>query len=262
MRGQTNIDMQIAARALIDWWSLAGVDASIADEPRNWLRPRAPPPMAPAHNAVAASPFVPAPIDHVPMPAAPAAPPVPAMPDTLSAFEYWVAQDDHQPENAWSTARLAPVGNPGADLMIIADMPDSRDMLARAAFTDAPGRLLDAMLAAIGLTREKCYFASLSMARPPGGMASEAEWAQLAHRMRRHISLVGPRRVLLLGEKTSRALLAVDGGGLSETLRIVNHDGGTVSGIALYHPRFLLEHPAAKAMCWAGLRNLIEERSA
>lgn len=258
MRGLSSISTVDAARALIDWWSLAGVDEAVAEAPRNWLRPvakaaqAAPQATYPEHGDRT---LVPA----TPLPAAPAAP---VMPDTLSAFEGWLAEATDLPEAQWSTNRIAPVGNPAPALMIVSDMPDTRDMLSRTLFTDAPGRLLDSMLRAIGLERQRCYIASLSMSRAPGAVVSDADWARLAARMRRHISLVGPRRVLLLGDKTARALLSADGGQVSSSLRSVNHDGGTVSAIATYHPRFLLEHPEAKGVCWTGLRKLIEEAKA
>src|SRR3546814_2457178 len=61
--------------------------------------------------------------------------------------------------------------------------------------------------------------------------------------MRTYVMLAAPRRLLLLGDRTIRALLpAADSGS-----RVFNHDGGTLPVFATFHPRLLLGQPAAKA---------------
>ncbi|MEJ7926554.1 uracil-DNA glycosylase family protein [Sphingobium sp. AN641] len=237
MRGQLQDNAAAAADAYMAWWTLAGVDCAVGETAIDWLRPAKIQP----------------PVIRMPPP------PAPAAPTDLDAFHGWLQSDANQPESRWPGARLIPVGAAGASLMVVTDMPDPSDVQAGALFTGAPGQLLDAMLRAIGLARADIYLASLALARPPGGMMDVADADALAARMRAHIALATPRRLLLLGDRTIRALGPMDGDAHMNGLRPFNHDGGSVSAIATFHPRLLLQQPAAKAECWRALQCLIEE---
>ncbi len=146
--------------------------------------------------------------------------------------------------------------------MVIADMPDPEDGDAGQLFSGDAGHLFDAMMRAIGLSRADLYLCTLATARPAGGLFSPADSAQLAFRMRRQIALVQPKRLLLLGDKTNRALLSANDMAnpvrSAKSLHALNHEGGIVDAVATFHPRLLLRQPAAKAESWRALQNLIE----
>jgi uracil-DNA glycosylase family 4 len=231
-------DVAATADAYMAWWSLAGVDCAIAETPVNWLRPVVSPSPAPG-PAIAA--------------------PGRERPSTLEAFTTWAISDPTRPERNWPGAPILPAGGPDAPLMIIGDMPDQADMAAGALFSGKAGELLDAMLRAIGLTRAQTMIAPLFFARPPGGMVEAADLETAATRMRLLISLATPARVLLLGDRATKALAGATDGG--DGLRPLNHDGGTVASIATFHPRLLLGQPAAKAECWRALSLLIEDEA-
>lgn len=242
MRGAMEFQTDHPIGNLLGWWALAGVDAPIADEPASWLDRPAPP--APAS--------VPATIPDVILPQG-------EMPFNLPEFLAWLKNSPDVPEAAWTGERILPddriIGDiEGRRIMLISDMPDMEDMQATSLFSGAVGTLLDAMLRAIGLSRESIYLCALASARPPGGLFDPHSAERLARIMRRHVSLVAPTHVLLLGDKTSRALLAADAGGGRGKLQLLNHDGGTVSTIATFHPRLLMKQPAAKAECWKDLQ--------
>jgi uracil-DNA glycosylase len=227
---------------LLGWWELAGVDAPVADEPASWLARPAPPPSASTRREIA---------DVIPARG--------EMPATLPEFLAWLKSSPDVPEAAWTGDRIIPDDRILANIearpiMLISDMPDMEDMQAASLFSGAAGRLLDAMLRAIGLSRESLYLCSLASTRPPGGLFDPKSAERLARIMRRHVSLVAPTHVLLLGDKTSRALLAADAGGGRGSLQMLNHDGGNVDTIATFHPRLLLKQPAAKAECWKDLQ--------
>ncbi|MEC3949388.1 uracil-DNA glycosylase family protein [Sphingobium sp. HWE2-09] len=227
------------ADAYLAWWQLAGVDCAIGEQPVNWLRTAATRPPA----------------------SAPAAAPAPAIekPRTLESFLAWLADDPSQPERRWVGAHIAPVGPAHAPLMVVSDLPDPADLGEGRLLADRAGLLFDAMLRAIGLDRGAIHLASLFTARPPGGMVEAADLDAAATRMRTHIALAQPRRLLLLGDRTIRALMPTDGASPPNSLRQFNHDGGTVPAVATFHPRLLLTQPAAKAECWRTLQSLIEE---
>jgi DNA polymerase len=227
------------ADAYLAWWRGAGVDHAVADGPVDWLRPES--------SAGA-------------MPRRPAAEPAKAAaPRDIEAFRQWLEQDAAQPERRWSTRVILPDGPADAPLMIVTDMPDPADGEANRLLADRAGVLFDAMLRAIGLNRAECHVASLFCARPPGGMVEAADIATAAARMRLHVALARPRRLLMLGDRTIRALMPDAPPTASNGLRDFNHQGGIVPAVATFHPRLLLGQPAAKAECWRALQSLIEE---
>jgi DNA polymerase len=216
----------------LEWWSDAGVDTLAADEPRDWLAP----------PAAKATPFI----------AAPEAASAPAevLPDTLEAFLEW-RMGESAPEAEWLTPRIGPSGNPAAGLMILTDIPEAED--TDALMTGAPGRLLDRMLAAIGESRESVYLASLATARPlTGRIPGEAE-ARLIELAQHLIGLVGPQRLLLLGQSASRVCRTTSGSAFGNGEQDSKDFGTNMRAVASYHPRFLLERPAAKAEAWKHL---------
>lgn len=224
-----------AANAYMAWWSLAGVDCAMGEEPTNWLRPLQQPARIRA--------------------AVPEDGPAQPRPQSLESFLTWLAQDAAQPERRWPGAAIMPAGPVDAPLMVITDMPDPADIGAGTLLSDRAGQLFDAMLRAIGLQRQDVHLASLFLSRPPGAMVEASDLAAAAARMRTYVMLAAPRRLLLLGDRTIRALLpATDSGS-----RVFNHDGGTLPVFATFHPRLLLGQPAAKAECWHVLQGLIEE---
>ena len=236
MRGLLHDDAG-TADAYLAWWQLAGVDCAIGETPVNWLRPVAARPVASA--AATATPVV-------------------DKPRTLESFLAWLAEDPSQPERRWAGTQIAPVGGAQSSLMVVTDMPDPADLGEGRLLADRAGALFDSMLRAIGLDRASIHLASLFTARPPGGMVEAADLTVAAARMRTHVALAQPRRLLLLGDRTIRALMA-DEVAPADSLLQFNHDDGTVPAVATFHPRLLLTQPAAKAECWRILQSLIEE---
>lgn len=238
MRGSFATIDAPGALSVLGWWSDAGVDTAISEAPVDWLAaPRAAPD---------------------PKPAAPA-PTVPLLPETLETLRAWLAEGDDVPEANWGGPRLPPTGDPAAGLMIVADIPDRGDAEAGQVFSGDIGFLFDRMLAAIGRDRASVYLVPLASVRPPGGRIDAPSAARLAGIARHHIKLAAPKRLLLMGDAPSRALLGTDRRDARGKLRAFNHEGVSVDAVATFHPRFLLERPAAKAEAWKDLQLLIED---
>jgi DNA polymerase len=142
--------------------------------------------------------------------------------------------------------------------MIVVDMPDREDDAAGELLASAAGRLFDRMLAAIGRDRQSVYLTALAVKRPPAARVTEDVAQSLKALLRHHVSLAAPKRLLALGNAASRAITGLDVADARGGLRGVNYDGGTVEVIASFHPRFLLERPAAKSEAWKDLQLLIE----
>lgn len=236
MRGLAGNGTTQGAEGLLSWWALAGVDTAVGQSPVNWLRQRVVPVDAPKSNE-------------------------PLFPATLDTFHRWLADSRDLPDAGWNDGRILPTGEANPQLMVVCDMPDRDDNAANELLTGDAGKLFDAMLRAIGFTRSSIYLCALALSRPPGGLFEESAEAVLIDRMRHHIRLVDPKRVLMLGDRTSRALLSADAAVSAHGLVSLNHAGGTVDAIAIAHPRLLLLQPGAKTESWRALQYLIEGKN-
>ncbi|MBX9795621.1 uracil-DNA glycosylase family protein [Sphingomonas sp.] len=239
---EQKIDPALAA-SMLDWWRLAGVDTLVDEGPRNWLEAPAAPVRTPAARVQTT-------------PAAPAALPE-MLPDTLDAFIAW-RLGDAAPEAGWPGARVAPLGMAGAALMVVIDCPERDD--AEQLLGGAAGQLFDRMMAAIGRTRADLYLASMAAVAPASGRMPASADPRFATLLRHHVALVAPRRLLVMGNAASRALLGMDALQARGTLRAINHIGGEMTvapqAVVTFSPRFLLERPAAKAEAWKDLQLL------
>lgn len=228
----------------LEWWRDAGVETLADDEPRDWLaRPaakREPLPGAPdAPDAVASEPEF-------------------TLPDTLEAFIAW-RMSDAASEADWMSPRIAPSGPANAALMILADMPEQGD--SETLMGGPTGRLFDRMLAAIGESRDSVHLASLAWARPLTGQIPGESEAQLIAQALHHVALVAPKKLLILGQTANRVLGTTNGSALGNGIHDINHSQGNTEAVATYHPRFLMERPAAKAEAWKHLLLLMRGNS-
>jgi DNA polymerase len=238
MGADQNIDLRASIASALEWWHDAGVDCEVDDAPRDWLA------RAPA-------------LEKVHNPAGEARPAAPKLPETLAEFAAWRV-GSHIPEAGWPGRAIPAQGDAVSGLMIVVDMPDREDDTAGELLSGTAGRLFDRMLAAIGRDRQSVYLTSLAVKRPPAARVTDDVSQSLEALLRHHVSLAAPKRLLALGNAASRAITGVDVADARGGLRGVNYEGGTVDVVASFHPRFLLERPAAKADAWKDLQLLIE----
>jgi DNA polymerase len=232
MGGEPVQDWQKAAASALEWWRDAGVDMLVEDEARDWLARIAPPAQTVEAQAAVAEPVV------------------ETLPDTLEAFVAWRLGDTAL-EAGWHTPRLGPTGPADAQWVLVTDVPEVED--SDVLLSGPAGRLLDKMLAAIGQSRESVYLLPLAWARPVTGRIAPDDEAQLLELARHHLTLLDPKRLFLLGQSASRVLAETSGESLTNPIRDVNHFGGNTRAVASFHPRFLLERPAAKSEAWKHL---------
>lgn len=147
------------------------------------------------------------------------------------------------------------VGNPHADLMFVGEAPGFHEDKQGYPFVGQAGKLLDKLLAGIGLTRDDVYIANVLMCRPPGNrdpMADEIEACEGF--LFRKISLIEPRVIATLGNFATKVLSGKQHG----ITRVHGQVQQTVLGgmtVALYP----LYHPAAALYTPAMLRTLEED---
>lgn len=225
------------AESALAWWQEAGVDTIVGEEARDWLNPKAKAP-APAPD------IAPAPPD-----------PVPA---DLDAFRAWFVDGARLPLDAPSAPRLGPSGDPASALMILIDMPGQDDVAAGTLLSGAPGALFDRMLAAIGLSRETVYLASLSPLRTPSGSLDANAAERLAAIARHHIGLAAPQALLLFGDACSKALVGPAVAGARGRWHAVETPAGPIKTLVTIRPEKLDTQPKLKAHAWADLQLLME----
>jgi len=147
------------------------------------------------------------------------------------------------------------VGNPSARLMVIGEAPGADEDRQGEPFVGRAGRLLDAMLQAIGLPRGEVYIANVLKCRPPGNRNPSLEEAACCEGfLRRQIALIAPTLILSVGGIAARNLLGTDTP--VGRLRGVVHAYGEerVPVLVTYHPAYLLRQPEEKAKAWQDLQ--------
>jgi uracil-DNA glycosylase len=249
--GETH-DLRSEAESLIGWWRDAGVDVLIDEEPRNWLAEGAkkPAPVPASGVAAAESKAV---SNAAPPPAAAKL----VLPSTLPELLAWMAGDTEFLAAYPVRQRIAPQGNPASGIMIVTDVPERGDAASGTLLTGDEGALFDKMLAAWKIDRSGVYLASLAPARPANPILDETVISALAPILRHHIELAAPKKLWLLGEAASRAVLGMNVAEATGRLHFINYGDTKVAAIATLHPRVLLREPKAKGRVWADMQRLI-----
>lgn len=147
-------------------------------------------------------------------------------------------------------------GNPKADVMLIGEAPGAEEDRLGKPFVGLSGQLLDRILAAIGLDKDSVYISNIVNWRPPGNRQPTPEEVALCLPfILRHIELVSPKVIVLLGGTAVKALLNVSEG-------IIKIRGKWLAGsslpdplasikiLATFHPAYLLRSPAQKRLAW------------
>lgn len=149
------------------------------------------------------------------------------------------------------------VGDRRARLMIVGEAPGAEEDRQGEPFVGRAGRLLNAMLCAVGLDRERVFIANILKCRPPRNRDPQpAEVAQCMPYLRRQIELISPALILCVGRIAAQNLLATDTpiGRLRGSLHRLETG---VPVIVTYHPAYLLRSPGEKRKAWEDLKLVI-----
>jgi DNA polymerase len=145
------------------------------------------------------------------------------------------------------------VGDESADWMLIGEAPGAEEDRLGDPFVGQAGRLLDNMLAAIGLSRRKnVYIANVLKCRPPGNRnPAPDEVEKCTPHLLRQIELIQPKLILAMGRFAAQTLLGTDASIASLRGRVHRYAG--VPLIVTYHPAYLLRTLEDKAKAWEDL---------
>jgi DNA polymerase len=246
--------------AALAWWQMAGVDCDYADDATAWLSdaPRA----APDAGAAGQGKPLPRPAspvregaDNTARPTAPAAA-TSALPATtrrdllgdsppadLAAFRQWWMEAPGL-DAARGFPRVPPRGEAGAALMVLVPQPEEGD---RDRLLSGPqGRLLAAILAAMGISEDAVYIAAALPTHTPMADLSALAAGGLDAVTLHHIGLVAPARLIAFGTGLAPMLGEVSG----QPLREINYVRGKVPVMSSEALDALMEMPRLKARLW------------
>jgi len=195
-----------------------------------------------------------------PEPAAPAAAaasvprPEAARPwESLDAIAAAAAACTRCPLHATRRRAVPGEGNARARLMFVGEAPGADEDAQGRPFVGAAGKLLDKMIAAMGLARGEVFIANVLKCRPPGNRDPQPpEVASCLPYLRAQIGLVRPEIICALGRHAAHALL-----GTQEALGRLRerfHDLGGTPLLVSYHPSYLLRTPGDKTKAWRDLQ--------
>lgn len=264
-------------RQLTEWLHEAGEEDAVSRTPRTYFRragtEAAPAPAPAATASTGAAPAKAAPAASAPRPEPRQAAPGPAVSheaairkaqtlaaacDTVEALEEAVRAFDGIALKKFATNTVFSDGSRKARIMLIGEAPGANEDEQGIPFCGASGKLLDKMLAAIGLDRNTVYITNTLFWRPPGNRTPTREELEICEPfVKRHIELMAPRLMIFCGG-TSATFLLRSKVGITKLRGRLHHyataEGAETTPVAiLFHPSYLLRSPAQKKLAWHDL---------
>jgi DNA polymerase len=184
---------------------------------------------------------------------------------TLEALRSLMDNFDGCALKATATRLVFADGNPQARIMFVGEAPGREEDIEGLPFVGRSGKLLDLMLAAIGLNRGNVYIANVIPWRPPGNRTPTPQETQICLPfIRRQIELVNPDVLVTLGNPSTQTLLSTRDGIMKTRGRWFDYDTGTrkIRALPTFHPAYLLRSPSYKRLAWQDLRAIATELAA
>ena len=256
---------------LLAFYVEAGVDCALGEEPVNRLAdpqaaalPRVlaqaprPAPAAPVLTGLAEPPPAPDAAIATAREAARTAP-------TLEALRALLDKFDGCALRSTATQLVFADGNPKARVMFVGEAPGRDEDIEGLPFVGRSGKLLDRMIAAIGLDRSTAYIANVIPWRPPGNRTPTPQETQICLPfIQRQIELVNPDVLVTLGNPSTQTLLGTREGIMRTRGKWFDYDTGArvVRALPTFHPAYLLRSPSYKRMSWQDLRAIAKALAA
>jgi DNA polymerase len=156
-------------------------------------------------------------------------------------------------------------GNADADLMFVGEAPGQNEDLQGLPFVGRAGKLLDELLAGVGLSRDEVFITNVLKSRPPGNRDPQPEEIEACRPyLDRQIELIEPRVICTLGNFATKLLTRSSRGITQVRGRPQVHElgGRTVRLFPLYHPAAALRTPRVLEELrqdFSGLPELLDE---
>ena len=150
-------------------------------------------------------------------------------------------------------------GDNQSKIMIIGEGPGHKEDDIGKPFVGDAGMLLNKMLSAINIHREKIYITNVVNYRPPNNRKPEsAEIIRYANFLRKHISIIDPKILILMGSTAMESLFGSNikiskERGVWKSIIINNK---TYLCMITFHPAYLLRQPDQKKYSWIDLKEI------
>ena len=177
----------------------------------------------------------------------------PAGQNTLDGVAAMIAQCTLCPLCQGRANTVPGEGDPAARLMLIGEGPGAREDATGRPFVGAAGELLNGILKAIDIPRERVFIANIVKCRPPQNRKPlPDEVAACLPYLQRQVALIGPKVIIALGGTAAESLLGVKKslGQLREQVHLY----GGIPLVVTYHPAALLRNPNWKKPTWDDVR--------
>lgn len=256
------------------WLKEAGVDEIASEEPKNFFDLKDTLNLSRQNNRFAIDPNAPAPIKSAPR--AKASVGFAESPADYSSLTDIIAQSKAAAEKASNLDELRKAveafdgcalkktanktvfadGNPNADVMLIGEAPGADEDRAGIPFCGMSGQLLDKVMRSIGLTRaDSFYITNTLFWRPPGNRKPTPEELAICKPfLQKHIALVKPKFLLLVGATAVQAILEDNSamGKLRQKMHPYKNDymENEAQVMVTYHPSYLMRSPLNKRLAW------------
>lgn len=243
-----------ASRALLDWYAAMGVDEAIGETPVDCFA-------LSARQARIAAPVPGSEPEQVEargraLPADAAAPASIEAAATLAELEALVAKSEVCALKRTAKSLCFARGSDAARIMLIGEAPGRDEDLQGKPFVGRAGKLLDLMLAAIGLDETQVYITNTVYWRPPGNRTpTPQEVEACAPFLARQIALLSPEVLVLLGGAAAKHILGASEGIMRLRGKWLIHPCASrdIPALATLHPAYLLRNPEHKRLAWRDL---------
>ncbi|MBC7162508.1 MAG: uracil-DNA glycosylase [Immundisolibacter sp.] len=147
------------------------------------------------------------------------------------------------------------VGDPRADWLIVGEAPGADEDATGEPFVGRAGKLLDAMLRAVGLSRQRgVYITNIVKCRPPDNRdPAPDEAGACAGYLERQIALIHPKLILAVGKVAAHNLLGTEEPMNRLRGKVWQWRGTDLPVVVTYHPAYLLRSPLEKRKSWDDL---------
>ena len=155
-------------------------------------------------------------------------------------------------------------GNPKSKIMILGEAPGSNEDQEGLPFVGKAGTLLDKMLASINLDRKSVYISNIINYRPPENRRpTEDEMNRYLPFVKKHIEIINPKILVLLGSTAMNALIGNDVVISKVRGEWIEKEFGQckTSVIVTFHPSFLMRQPTQKKLAWIDLKMIRDKKT-
>ena len=158
-------------------------------------------------------------------------------------------------------------GNASSKIMLIGEAPGAEEDKMGKPFVGLAGKLLNKMLASINLDRNNVYITNIIPWRPPNNRTPNSEEIlQCLPFIQKHIEIIKPKLIILLGGTASKAILSSTHGIMRMRGKWYEYNNLNLNNPipvrAIYHPAFLLRSPENKRETWEDLKEIQKKLNA